>query len=101
MLTYTEADGTEQKNLFHGSVQTDPNRDTISGFFEGCGGSYEFRELARIFPASTVNDSFSFSADSIFQSTALPSFENQLVVDSCKYVLKRDSTAPPEIETCD
>jgi hypothetical protein len=100
MHTYENIEGPVSR-LYRGSVRTDPGGDTISGFFEACGGSYPARELARIFPASTSDDGFSFSADSVFQSTAVPGVVGQLVVDSCKYALERTSTTRPDIDTCD
>ncbi len=98
--TYNDTNGPESL-LYRGAVQTNRRHDTLSGFFESCGGTYATRELARIFPTSIQHDGFAFSADSIFQSTAAPGLEGQLVVESCKYVLTRTSTEAPHFDGCD
>ena len=86
--------------LFRGRVMTSPAGDTVSGYVEVCDATFPHKEMARIFPASTDRDPFGFAADTIFVSQAVPGEEGSLVVESCKWSLKRTSTEKPSFEPC-
>jgi len=75
--------------LYRGRVMASPAGDVVSGYPEACGGSFAHEELVRIFPAATARVPFSFAADTVFVSDAVPGVEGKLVAESCKW-----STAP-------
>lgn len=85
--------------LYEGEISLDPGGDAVNGYYEACGGTFESRELARIFPAEAVEESFTFAADSIFQSTE--SEEGVLVVQGCKFVFTRVDRSRPQVQRCD
>lgn len=87
-------------SLYSGKVQDIAGGQVMAGYLEACKGRFDYKELVRIFPASGVGQSFSFAADTIFITEALPGAEGRLVVESCKWALKRTSTDVPEFETC-
>ncbi len=87
-------------SLYYGKLQETAGGAVTSGYLEACKGRFDYKELVRIFPASSSGGSFSFAADTIFVSEALPGAEGKLVAESCKWALKRTSTEAPEFETC-
>ncbi len=92
------APGTQR---YRGSVRSSPDGEIVSGYVEACGGSFDYQELVRIFPAATSPDSFSFAADTVFVSTDVPGSEGDLVVQSCKWSMTRVSTEAPTIQRCE
>jgi len=86
--------------LFRGTVMTDAAGDTVSGYLEVCGATFPHKELIRIFPTATARQPFGFAADTVFVSEAVPGEADELVVESCKWSLKRSSTEPPTFEPC-
>ena len=87
-------------SLYSGKVQDIAGGQVMAGYLEACRGRFDYKELVRIFPATRVGQAFSFAADTIFITEALPGAEGRLVVESCKWALKRVSTDAPEFETC-
>jgi len=89
----------ESHTLYRGRVVAGAG-GSISGYAEVCGGSFPHKELVRIFPASPSRDPFSFAADTVFVSEAVPGAGDKLVVESCKWALARVSTEVPEFDAC-
>jgi hypothetical protein len=90
--------GPESHTLYRGRVAAAGG--PVSGYVEACGGTFPHRELVRIVPASPSREPFSFAADTIFVSDAVPGVGDKLVVESCKWALTRVSTETPEFEPC-
>lgn len=95
-----DATGTST-SIYTGTVRDSAKGDVSSGYLEVCRSSFPYKELLRIFPATTDRDNFGFAADTIFISESLPGAEGDLVVESCKWSLKRISTDRPDIESCE
>lgn len=74
--------------------------DTQAGYLEACTGAFDYKELVRIFPATTGGATFGFAADTIFYTKDLPGLEGQLMIESCKWAMERVSTEVPEINGC-
>ncbi len=89
----------ESHTLYRGRVAADAG-GAASGYAEVCGGSFPHTELVRIFPASPTREPFSFAADTVFVSEAVPGVGDKLVVESCKWALTRVSMETPEFEAC-
>jgi hypothetical protein len=89
----------ESHTLYRGRVAADA-AGSISGYAEVCGGTFPHKELVRIFPASPSREPFSFAADTVFVSEAVPGIGDKLVVESCKWALTRVSPETPEFEAC-
>ena len=87
-------------SLYAGKLQDSAGGAVVSGYLEACKGRFDYKEMVRIFPATTSGSAFSFAADTIFVSSALPGAEGKLLVESCKWALKRVSSDAPEFETC-
>ena len=87
-------------SLYHGKLQETAGGAVTSGYLEACKGRFDYKELVRLFPASSSGKSFSFAAYTIFVSEALPGAEGKLVAECCKWALKRTSTQAPDFETC-
>ncbi|WP_108882330.1 hypothetical protein [Anderseniella sp. Alg231-50] len=87
-------------SLYRGKVQEIAGGKVMAGYLEACKGRFDYKELVRIFPATSAGQSFSFAADTIFTTEALPGAEGRLVVESCKWALKRVSAEVPEFEAC-
>jgi len=87
-------------SLYRGKLQETAGGSVTSGYLEACKGRFDYKELVRIFPATSSGKSFSFAADTIFVSEALPGAEGKLVAESCKWALKRVSAEAPEFKTC-
>ncbi len=88
-------------SIYTGVVKDSANGDVSSGYLEICWSSFAYKELLRIFPAATDEENFGFAADTIFVSDSLPGAEGALVVESCKWSLKRVSTQKPDIAACE
>ena len=91
--------GPESHTLYRGRVAADAG-GAIAGYAEVCGGTFPHKELVRIFPASPSREPFSFAADTVFVSDAVPGVGAKLVVESCKWALTRVSTETPQFEPC-
>jgi hypothetical protein len=91
--------GPPSHTVFQGKVVT-AGDGSISGYVEACHSTFPHREIVRIFPASPARTSFSFAADTIFVSDAVPGVHG-LVVESCKWSLTRVSDQPPTFEVCE
>ena len=76
--------GPESHTLFRGRVAADAG-GAVAGYAEACGGTFPHKELVRIFPASPSREPFSFAADTVFVSEAVPGVGDKLVVESCKW----------------
>lgn len=94
-----DAGGAESHTLYRGRVAADVG-GSVSGYVEACGGSFPHKELVRIFPASPSREPFSFAADTVFVSEAVPGVGDKLVAESCKWALTRVSTETPKVEAC-
>lgn len=91
--------GPASHTLFRGRVASDAG-GSVSGYAEVCGGTFPHKELIRISPASTSREPFSFAADTVFVSEAVPGMGDRLVVETCKWALTRVSIEAPEFEAC-
>ena len=85
---------------YRGKLQESADGSVMSGYLEVCSGRFAYKEMVRIFPATNSGKTFSFAADTIFVTEALPGAEGKLVVESCKWALKRVSTETPDFEAC-
>ena len=85
---------------YRGKLQETAGGAVMSGYLEVCSGRFAYKEMVRIFPATVSGENFSFAADTIFVTEALPGAEGKLVVESCKWSLKWVSVEAPEFETC-
>ncbi|MEM9473478.1 MAG: hypothetical protein AAGA00_16105 [Pseudomonadota bacterium] len=90
----------ESPSLYRGKLQETAGGTVMSGYLEVCSGRFLYKELVRIFPATASGTSFSFAGDTIFITEALPGAEGKLVVESCKWALKRVSVETPDFKTC-
>ncbi len=72
----------------------------VSGYVAACRPDFEYIETIRILPTASTTEDFSFAADTIFVTEALPGREGHLIVESCRWVMTRTSTEVPEMETC-
>jgi len=88
-------------SLYHGLVMTSPSGEFESGFIEACKSRFPYKELIRLFPASTQSKPFGFSASTVFVSDSLPGSEGDLLVESCRWSATRVSTAEPKIQKCE
>lgn len=86
--------------VFRGRVMASTTGETVSGYLEVCDATFPHKELIRIFPAATTQDSFGFAADTVFVSEAVPGAGGRLIVESCKWSLTRTSTEKPAFEPC-
>jgi hypothetical protein len=91
--------GPESHTLYRGRVAAGAG-GSIAGYVEACGGTFPHKELVRIFPALPSRQPFSFAADTVFVSDAVPGVGGKLVAESCKWALTRVSTETPEFEAC-
>lgn len=91
--------GPVSHTLYRGRVAVGEG-GTLSGYAEACGGTFPHKELVRIVPASPSREPFSFAADTIFVSDAVPGVGDKLVVESCKWALTRVSAEAPKFEAC-
>jgi hypothetical protein len=91
--------GPESHTLYRGRVVAGAG-GAISGYAEVCGGTFPHKELVRIVPASPSRAPFSFAADTVFVSEAVPGMGDRLVVESCRWALTRVATETPEFEAC-
>ncbi|MEM8729980.1 MAG: hypothetical protein AAGF79_08680 [Pseudomonadota bacterium] len=73
----------------------------VSGYAQTCRPDFEYSETLRILPALAEDGGLSFAADTIFVTEALPGREGQLITESCRWVMTRQSAQTPEMETCD
>ena len=87
-------------SLYAGKLQQTAGGAVISGYLEACKGRFDYKEMVRIFPATVSDSEFSFAADTIFVTEALPGADGKLVVEACKWALKRVSTETPDFEPC-
>lgn len=85
--------------LYRGMATQNADGTVASGYFRACGGTFPAEELVRMFPAGTAGDQFSFAADSIWVSSAVPNLPG-LTVQSCRWSLRRTSTATPSVREC-
>lgn len=92
--------GPESHTLFRRRVVADAG-GSLSGYAEVCGGTFPHKEMVRILPASPARTPFSFAADTIFVSEAVPGVGAKLVVESCKWALTRVSAEPPQFAPCE
>jgi hypothetical protein len=102
MATRTVVDPAEGTStiLYRGAVQQSPAGDEVSGYVEFCAGTFAYKELVRIFPATTTGETFGFAADTVFVSQEVPGVEGKLVVESCKWAMRRVSTEAPAFDPC-
>ncbi len=99
-LTYTDkVEGGLEYSLYKGEVSLSPDGGLVAGYFQSCGATFPALELVRIFPASTQSDVFSFAADGVWTSSQTPNIPG-LIVQSCKWSLRRVSTATPTVRPC-
>ena len=94
-----DASGPASNTLYRGHVAVGDG-GSVSGYAEACGGTFPHKELVRIYPASPSRTPFSFAADTVFVSDAVPGVGEKLVTESCKWALTRASTETPKFETC-
>jgi|GEM_PF-2237201 len=99
--TAEQAASGEGTSLYHGLVMDSPSGGFTSGFIESCKSRYPYKELIRIFPATTREEDFAFSANTVFVTDSLPGSEGKLVVESCQWSARRVSVEEPEIQFCD
>jgi uncharacterized cupredoxin-like copper-binding protein len=92
--------GQASHTLFRGRVAADAAGDTVSGYLEACDATFAHKELIRIFPTATTRMPFAFAADTVFVSEAVPGEAGKLVVESCKWSLKRVATNSPDFAPC-
>ena len=85
-------------SLYTGKAVTADGR--VSGYVTACRPDFDYQELVRILPALPTEDGLSFSADTIFMTEALPGREGELIVESCRWVMVRQSADPPDMERC-
>ena len=86
--------------VFRGRAMAGAAGNWVSGYLEVCDSSFPHDEMIRIFPASTTAETFSFAADTVFVSDAVPSMGENLVVESCRWSLTRTSTEKPSFVPC-
>ena len=101
MATWTEEDEALKRrkaSLYNGKAATADGR--ISGYVSACRPDFAYRETVRILPALATPDGLSFAADTIFVTEALPGREGRLIVESCRWVMERQSAEPPTLERC-
>lgn len=72
----------------------------VSGYVAACRPDFEYIETIRIIPSIETTTDFSFAADTVFVTEALPGREGILIVESCRWIMTRNSTDVPEMETC-
>lgn len=87
-------------SIYEGRVMGSPDGGFVSGFVEACRPRFAYRELVRMFPASTDPDRFAFSASTIFVTESMPEAEGALVVESCRWSATRTSMEAPTLEPC-
>ena len=85
-------------SLYTGKAATVDGR--VSGYVTACRPDFDYQEAVRILPALPTKDGLSFAADTIFMTEALPGREGELIVESCRWVMVRESKDPPEMERC-
>ncbi len=85
-------------SLYKGKAATADGR--ISGYVTACRPDFDYQESVRILPALPTEDGLSFAADTIFITEALPGREGHLIVESCRWVMVRESTETPTMERC-
>ena len=85
---------------YRGKLQETAGGAVMSGYLEVCSGRFEYKEMVRIFPATNTGKTFSFAADTIFVTEALPGADGKLVVEACKWALKRVATETPDFQPC-
>jgi len=72
----------------------------VSGYATTCRPDFDYIETIRIVPSVETSGKFSFAADTVFATEALPGREGHLIVESCRWVMKRNNAKVPEMETC-
>lgn len=85
--------------LYLGKMAISGDGAIVSGFFAACGGTFPAQELVRMFPTPTKDAPFSFAADSIWVSQAVPNRPG-LTVQSCRWALRRVSLDKGPIRAC-
>ena len=99
-LTYTDkVEGGLEYSLYKGEVSLSPDGSLVAGYFQSCGATFPALELVRIFPASTQGDVFNFAADGVWTSSQTPNIPG-LIVQSCKWSVRRVSTEMPTVRPC-
>ncbi|WP_281929559.1 hypothetical protein [Roseibium album] len=88
-------------SLYNGLVMASPAGDFTSGYLEACQSRFPYKELIRIFPASTTSDEFGFSASTVFVTDSLPGAEGALLVENCRWSATRVSREVPKIKKCE
>ncbi|MEM9360395.1 MAG: hypothetical protein AAGB04_29815 [Pseudomonadota bacterium] len=72
----------------------------VSGYLTACRPDFEYVETIRILPTVKTQADFGFAADTIFVTESLPGREGHLIVESCRWIMTRNSTDVPEMQTC-
>ncbi|MEM6624261.1 MAG: hypothetical protein AAF674_18720 [Pseudomonadota bacterium] len=85
-------------SLYTGKVAEADGR--ISGYATACRPDFDYQETIRILPALIDDPALGFSADTIFITEDLPGRQGRLIVESCRWVMVRQSTEMPEMERC-
>ena len=101
IATWTAEDEELQRrtaSLYSGKVSVANGQ--VSGYAAVCRPDFEYIETVRIIPSVETAVDFSFAADTVFVTEALPGREGHLIVESCRWVMTRNSTEVPEMETC-
>ena len=101
IATWTEKDEALKRrkaSLYVGRAVTSDGR--VSGYATACRPDFDYQETVRILPTLPTKDGLSFSADTIFITEALPGREGELIVESCRWVMTRESAGPPDMEQC-
>lgn len=101
IATWTAEDEALQRrkpSLYTGKAASSDGR--LSGFAAACRPDFAYQEMVRILPAIGTKEDMSFSADTIFVTEALPGREGHLIVESCRWVMKRTSSKLPEMQVC-
>jgi len=95
------ASGPPSQTTFRGRlVAAAPGDGVVAGYAEVCRSTFPHKELVRIFPVSPARQPFSFAADTVFVSEAVPGMSG-LVVEGCKWALTRVSTEMPQFKVCE
>ena len=101
IATWTAEDETLQRraaSLYSGKAAVANGQ--VSGYVAACRPDFEYIETIRIVPSVKTTADFGFAADTVFVTEALPGREGYLIVESCRWVMTRNSTEVPEMEKC-
>lgn len=88
----------KKPSLYSGKAAIADGR--VSGYAAACRPDFDYIETVRILPALPTKDGLSFIADTIFVTEALPKREGRLIVESCRWVMKRKSAERPKMDRC-